>query len=281
MKLAWWLTSDLNSERSIMRLKSVRAPVSARDLRRLQATLAALPQEPRSVLDCGGGVGHLATALRHSHPGATIFLADLSHVRLRQSDEPRRVVADSVHLPFRTGAFELVVSAEMLEHIHDFQVDSALQELKRVALRDLVITVPNNEDLSRAQLRCNSCRALYHPHGHQRSYTRRKLSELSKGTQLLNVEAVGGWEFRLPSTLVHILRKRGLMSAPSVGESCPDCGSSDARLDPGGFSMRRLFPSARRPWLLLHCRIPAPVGDRAVALRVAGPPHRDSSNCAT
>jgi SAM-dependent methyltransferase len=87
----------------------------------------------------------------------------------------RSVVADARHLPFADGEFDVVIAAEVLEHIHDDR--AAIAELGRV-LRPggvLAVTVPRwwPEKV------CWALSREYHevPGGHIRIYRRHDLVE--------------------------------------------------------------------------------------------------------
>jgi len=80
--------------------------------------VAACPDPlPEAVaLDAGAGTGAAAAALRDR--GARVVAADLQEEMLRGSGWlTQRVVADVTALPFRTGTFDVVVAAFVLNHL--------------------------------------------------------------------------------------------------------------------------------------------------------------------
>ncbi len=108
------------------------------------------------ILDAGCGSGR-HTAAAHGFPGATAIGVDLCHGDLCQARERLAfhdrvgasgggawafAVADNRHLPFADATFDLVICAEVLEHIHDHR--RAVGELVRVLKpgADLVVSVP-------------------------------------------------------------------------------------------------------------------------------------------
>ena len=140
------------------------------------------------VLDLGCGAGrHAFEAYRR---GARVVAADLDHkelppvsgmfgaMRLEGKAPPHAAAAalsaDATRLPFRDGAFDVVIAAEILEHIPDDA--AAMAEIARV-LRPggtAAVTVP-------AWLPERICWALsndYHevPGGHVRIFTRAELT---------------------------------------------------------------------------------------------------------
>lgn len=94
------------------------------------------------VLEVGCGEGEIARRLQARWGEVTAL--DLPDAGLRA--EWRRVSgpcflhADAEGLPFTDGAFDLVVSVEVLEHLRD--PAAGLREMARVSRRHLVLSVP-------------------------------------------------------------------------------------------------------------------------------------------
>jgi ubiquinone/menaquinone biosynthesis C-methylase UbiE len=96
------------------------------------ALLAERP--PRRVLDLGCGTGLLAARLRRSLPNARIVGCDfstgmLAHARARDGTGDW-VRGDAQRLPFRSGAFDAIVSSEAFHWFPD--QSAALAECARV-----------------------------------------------------------------------------------------------------------------------------------------------------
>ena len=56
------------------------------------------------------------------------------------------VIGSSEHLPFKSSAFEIVVSCDTLEHIENQERERVIQELVRVASEKIIIACPCNTD---------------------------------------------------------------------------------------------------------------------------------------
>lgn len=68
------------------------------------------------ALDVGGGAGYLARALRNAGARTVLLDADPAELAWRGPPEAGAVIADGTRLPVGTGAADLVVSSNVLEH---------------------------------------------------------------------------------------------------------------------------------------------------------------------
>jgi SAM-dependent methyltransferase len=93
-----------------MRMPEAFAPV--------EAALAALPEEPRSVLDLGTGTGSVAQVVAERFPEAQVTGVDVSpkmiDVARAKGRRVRFEVADAERLPYDDDAFDLVTLGNMI-----------------------------------------------------------------------------------------------------------------------------------------------------------------------
>jgi len=117
--------------------------------RRYGAIIEALrTAHPEAVLDLGCGEGNLATMLSGEGLGVKFLLGcDLDRSKLLKASRKQFLFggtafirADAENLPFKPGSFTVVVATEILEHVPDVQ--RCLSELKRLAPKRLIVTVP-------------------------------------------------------------------------------------------------------------------------------------------
>ena len=136
--------------------------------------IAAAPGTVDHALEVGCGEGVIADKLQRRF-GEVVAL-DLPDAGLRADwrgyDGPRFLHADAHHLPFNDDRFEVVVAAEVLEHLPD--PHTGLQEMARVGRRHLVLSVPQ-EPIFRC---CNLVAGRYvrdlgNTPGHLNHWTRR------------------------------------------------------------------------------------------------------------
>jgi len=90
---------------------------------------------PTTVLEIGLGEGVVTRKLQWD--GITVTTADIAE------DLQPDVVASVTNLPLDTDSFDLVLAAEILEHIPFAEVPKALSEIARVARKHVVISVPH------------------------------------------------------------------------------------------------------------------------------------------
>lgn len=93
------------------------------------------------ILDVGCGSGELSKMLKHF--GSLVVGLDVSSSYLdRAKGSADGLVQGTLEmLPFRQRAFDFVLCADVIEHVHSF--DESATELFRVSKRNILITAPN------------------------------------------------------------------------------------------------------------------------------------------
>jgi len=119
--------------------------------KRLDAIVATIKTcNPKSVLDIGCGVGNLVERLRSE--GIVAYGTDFAPpLRDIWGDKPYMQVADAKEQPFPDKFFELVISTDVMEHIHEEDIPAVVEEMKRVGKKVLAL-VAVEVPLSRRQL---------------------------------------------------------------------------------------------------------------------------------
>ena len=172
---------------SILRFEGTDVHAATREapseLERIRATLALIPPDVESLLEVGCGRGDLV----NRWAGKRAFGTDLARRALRHVTRP--AFASSIFtLPFQDGAFDAVLCAETLEHLEPSRLPEAAREIRRVARRHVVITVPWQENFLEWSHRCPKCGQVFHLHGHRRSFAADDLKALFPGARAYHIQ---------------------------------------------------------------------------------------------
>ncbi|MCB9527912.1 MAG: class I SAM-dependent methyltransferase [Myxococcales bacterium] len=194
--------------------------LAASEKQRIADTLAMIPPGMASALDVGCGPGKLL----HRLPIARTYGTDLGRVGLRHVRRP--VVRSSIlALPFRDASIDLVVCAEVLEHLDPADLPRAAAELYRVAKKSVLISVPNREQLLMQSHRCPRCDTIFHLYGHRQSMDEETLRPLFPG----DARVTFGYSWRVRPYVPALLRLRTLGLGAwkhSPHTFCPQCGNT-------------------------------------------------------
>jgi ubiquinone/menaquinone biosynthesis C-methylase UbiE len=130
------------------------------------------------VLDVGCGDGALSAHLAE-RTGQRVFGSDLARKRAanatRLTGTQRFSQASAYELPFRDGAFALVLCTDLLEHLDD--PERAMRELVRVSARWILVSVPWSITIEKTL--CPHCRKDYFLYGHQHSFGKQGIERIA------------------------------------------------------------------------------------------------------
>jgi SAM-dependent methyltransferase len=156
--------------------------------RAILARLGPLPATP-TVIDVGCSSGYLLEDLHRAVPGASLIGVDLMAGGLRKAHEnvPNAVLmqADACSLPLEDTSADVVVSANLLEHVpDDVKAVAEIGRILRPGARAVIVVPvgPGNYDYYDRFL------------GHERRYARRELADkaVSVGLEILEDIYLGG-----------------------------------------------------------------------------------------
>lgn len=184
-----------------------------------------VPDGASTALDVGCGDGAITNELGRS---LDITGVDLSEAALAHVEGPSQV-ASATDLPFADSSFDLVLSSQVLEHLSEEDYRRALSEMRRVARRHLLISVPYREDLALREIRCPACGHRHHVWGHVRSFTIDSLLADLPGTTARDIRVFGTpQEPAWPRPLIGAVHAMRFHYVPE-GQSplCPNCGNRD------------------------------------------------------
>ena len=150
----------------------------------------------RDVLDFGCGPGFLIPYL--SAYGPRVGGCELSPETAALANERLAGRANfdgvfsAVEWTERNRSFDLVTCIEVIEHLKDDALEAALHAIHRLLKPRgiLVVTTPNDENLSQDMVVCPNCSVEFHRWQHVRSWTAASLTALleAKGFRVLSAK---------------------------------------------------------------------------------------------
>lgn len=194
-------------------------PPDPANAERLARTQALVPIGTRSVLDVGCGDGTSSAALLDRVP--VVVDLDLSPRALRfVAGVP--VAGSITALPFPDRSFDVVLAAEVIEHLPTDVMARALAEMGRVAENWVIVSTPNGEQLAARQAECARCGRRFHPNWHQRRFTAARHRRLAPaGFKWRRTDGVGTWR---QSWVLAAGRRAVGHLVQGDGLTCPHCG---------------------------------------------------------
>lgn len=186
---------------------------------RVEQTLMLVPADIYTVLDLGCGDGTVSNSLVAS--GLDVTGTDISSKAL-QYFKGKGIIAILGQLPFSNHSFDLLICAEVLEHIPVGVYERTLKEIERIARQYIIITTPDNEYLPAGFVKCKYCGCIYHMNLHVRVFNRKAHRTLFQDFKLVKTVGINSWKHypvitSLEQRLLGIYRfKEGLI--------CPCCG---------------------------------------------------------
>lgn len=254
---------------------------SPAERQRVEDLLGRVPGGIHTAIDIGARDGFISSRL-----------ADRS-VRVTALDLERPTLADSrivcvkgnaTALDFGDASFDLVICAEVLEHVAPPELAKACRELVRVSRRYVLVGVPYKQDIRQGRTTCRQCGRTNPPWGHVNAFDERRLATLFAGCSVLNQAFVG--EAEMGTNWI----AAGLMSAAGnpfgtyeQDEPCVHCGAA-LRRPPDRTVVQRAFThlaeytrDAQRPFFRprgnwLHVLLERPRASDAHRHRESGPP---------
>jgi len=148
---------------------------SKREQERISNLIDLILHKGDIALDAGTRDGFLAILLAEHFK--TVIALDLQKPEINHQ-RILPIQGDVTNLGFQNNSFNLVLCAEVLEHIPAHLLSNACSELSRVTKEYLIIGVPYKQDLRAGQTTCSYCGKKNPPWGHINSFDEFRLKEL-------------------------------------------------------------------------------------------------------
>jgi ubiquinone/menaquinone biosynthesis C-methylase UbiE len=159
---------------------------------------AATRLDPASVLDVGCGEGVVTERLAQRLAAARVLGVDAEEGRLQKEWDARSApnlsfaTGSAYELPFPDESFDLVCAIEVLEHLE--RPRDALAEMRRVAGRALLLSVPNEPGWRISHLLAGrNVRSLGDTPGHINHWSKRSFGRLISELGTARAESVFPW----------------------------------------------------------------------------------------
>lgn len=128
------------------------------------------------ILEVGCGDGYLLKNISCQRRLKNYFALDISLDRISKirgvNDNAHLIKGNIINLPFKDNLFDYTICSEVLEHVPDYE--QALKELIRVTKRNLIITVPNDQEPTK--IICPHCNQIHYLSGHINQFNKENLS---------------------------------------------------------------------------------------------------------
>lgn len=155
---------------------------------RVADLLGLLPQGLRSAIDIGARDGFISKSLSQFVPAVTALDLERPHF---VHPGVQCVQGDATALEFDVRTFDLVLCAEVLEHIPSPSLEMACRELARVANSHVLIGVPYKQDIRDAKTTCYTCGGINPPWGHVNVFDEKRLAALFPTLKIAAISYVG------------------------------------------------------------------------------------------
>lgn len=213
---------DTNSEQNELLSQSSDSTAPSDEEQRAADLLRLAQAGERTILDAGARGGYFSRKLADLSRQVTALDLDLPSI---DHAGVECVKGDITDLQLPDCSFDLVLCAEVLEHVPPNKLQRACCELARVSRRFVLIGVPFKQDIRVGRTTCAFCGHINPPWGHVNSFDERKLVRLFSRLSVVEKSFIG---MSKDATNFLSTRMMDLAGNPygtyQQDESCVSCG---------------------------------------------------------
>lgn len=212
---------------------------SAKEQERIGNLFGLMPGKGGSALDIGARDGYLSLLLTDRFESVTaldLVLPEIPHPSIHC------VQGDVASLDLPEDSFDLVLCAEVLEHLPPNLLARACAGLSRVSRKWVLIGVPYRQDLRQGRTLCAQCGRLNPPYGHVNAFDEERLISLFPDLSVEKIAYVGRTDGMTNGVSEFLMDLAGHpYGTYDQEEGCVHCG---ARLRPPGPDARKIKGAA-------------------------------------
>lgn len=193
--------------------------------KKIPKILSLIPVEVQSIIDIGCGNGIITNQL---HEKYDVTGVDFSEEALKYV-KAKNICCSADTVPVPDHSFDLVFSSEMLEHLPKKILDGAIEEIKRISKKYVLITLPHDEFLDQTFVKCPNCSNIFHANGHLHSFTEKKLSAMLGDNFALQYFELFGYQRKTYNRQLLKIRHNNANRYynPFTYTICPECGNEE------------------------------------------------------
>jgi SAM-dependent methyltransferase len=191
---------------------------------RIADLMGLLPADLTSILDIGARDGFISKLLADRIRNVTALDLEMPEI---DDERIHCVKGDLTRLDFPDDSFDIILCAEVLEHIPTRLLGAACGEMRRVAKKYLLIGVPYQQDLREARTTCYTCGERNPPWGHVNSFDEDRLKELFPMFEVARISLLGDTQTGTNFVSSFLMDKAGNPYGTYWQEEpCVHCGSA-------------------------------------------------------
>ena len=141
--------------------------IDKNETRRIQSTLALIPETWKSLIDVGCGDGRISNQLVDR--GIEVSGIDWAGERLKHF-KGKTIVGDIREPWLINNIVDGIICAEVLEHLAQEDIDLVIANIKNNSRKGFIISVPAREQLNVHMGSCIHCGKRYHIWGHRHRF---------------------------------------------------------------------------------------------------------------